>query len=113
MKMETAEGTNGIVSVKLIGRLDTPGVGNIETRLTASVVPRGARAIIDLSEVEFVGSLAIRMFITIAKALGRRNGKLVLYAPQPLVGQVLETASLNDIVPIRADADSAVAVASA
>jgi hypothetical protein len=28
------------------------------------------------------------------------------------VGQVLETASLNDIVPIRADADSAVAVAS-
>jgi anti-sigma B factor antagonist len=113
MKMETAEAPEGIVNVTLIGRLDTPGVGNIETKLTASVVPRAARAIIDLSQVDFLGSLGIRMFITIAKALARKNGKLVLYAPQPLVQQVLETASLNEIVPIRADADAAVAVARA
>jgi len=111
MKMEIVEPRDDIVNVALIGRLDTPGVEQIETRLTASLVPRGARAIIDLSQVEFVGSLGIRMFITIAKALARKQGKLVLYAPQPLVQQVFETTSLHDIVPISPDAGAASAVA--
>jgi anti-anti-sigma factor len=110
MKMETSE-TDGILHVSLVGRLDTTGVGNIETRLTASLVPRGARAIIDLSQVEFVGSLAIRMFLTIARTLDRKNGKLVLYAPQPLVQQVFDTAAVSDIIPIRADAATAAVAA--
>src|SRR5579872_2331538 len=103
MKMELAEVEDGIVNVTLAGRLDTPGVSGIETRLTASIVPRAARAIVDLSQVEFAGSLAIRMFITLSRAVGRRNGKLVLYAPQPSVRQVFEAASLNEIVPICED----------
>jgi anti-sigma B factor antagonist len=100
-----------VLDVSLVGRLDTPGVDRIETQLTAQLVPRGARAIVDLSEVAFLGSVGIRMFITIARALGRRGGKLVLYGAPPLVAQVLETTSLNDIVPVRADAGAAAAVA--
>jgi anti-sigma B factor antagonist len=113
MKMEIAEVADGILNVVLAGRLDTAGVGSIETRLTASIVPRGARAMVDLSQVEFAASLAMRMFITIARAVGRKNGKLVLYAPQPLVRQVFETASLHDIVPICADEAAARAAARA
>jgi len=50
------------------------------------------------------------MFITIARALGRKGGKLVLYGAQPLVAQVFETTSLNQIVPVRSDATAAEAV---
>src|SRR5262249_25105833 len=107
MKMEISEIADGLINVALIGRLDTPAVDQTETRLTGSVVPRGARTMVDLSQVEFVGSLAIRMFITIAKALARKNGKLVLYAPQPLVQQVLATVSLDTLVPIAADSTAA------
>jgi len=109
MQMHTSDAGEGVLKVALTGRLDTAGVGNIEARLTAQVVPRGVRAIVDLSQVEFVGSLAIRMFITIARALGRHGGKLVLYGARPLVAQVFETTSLNNIVPVRADAVAAVA----
>ena len=70
---------------------------------------RAARALIDLSQVEFIGSGGIRMFITIARALGRKGGKLVLYGAQPPVAQVFATTSLNDIVPVRADAAAAAA----
>ena len=112
MKMEMTE-ADGVVNVALAGRLDTAGVDKIETKLTAGVVPRGARTIVDLSQVEFAGSLAIRMFISIAKAVAKKSGKLVLYAPQPLVQQVFETASLADIVPISTDAASATALARA
>src|SRR5262245_45378636 len=111
MHLQLTDAGNGILNVLLIGRLDTPGVDRIETQLTAQLVPRGARAIIDLSQVTFMGSGGIRMFITIARALGRKGGKLVLYGAQPLVAEVLETTSLNAIVPVRADATTAATVA--
>jgi len=109
MHLQVADAGNGVLNVLLIGRLDTPGVDRIETQLTAQLVPRGARAMIDLSQVTFMGSGGIRMFITIARALGRKGGKLVLYSAQPLVAEVLQTTSLNDIVPVRSDASAAAA----
>jgi anti-sigma B factor antagonist len=111
MQMQVGDSVDGVLNLVLIGRLDTPGVDRIETPLTAQLVPRGARAIVDLSQVAFLGSGGIRMFITIARALGRKGGKLVLYGAQPLVAEVLETTSLNDIVPVRADATTASTVA--
>lgn len=110
MQLQVDDAGAGILSVSLNGRLDTPGVDQIETQLTAHLVPRGARAIVDLSQVSFIASGGIRMFITIARALGRKGGKVVLYGAQPLVAQVLETTSLNAIIPVRADAASATAV---
>ena len=45
----------------------------------------------------------------VARALSRKGGKLVLYGAQPLVAQVFETTSLNQIVPVRSDATAAAA----
>jgi anti-anti-sigma factor len=111
MQMQLGDTVDGVLNLALIGRLDTPGVDRIETQLTAQLVPRGARATVDLSQVAFLGSGGIRMFITIARALNRKGGRLVLYGAQPLVAEVLVTTSLNDIVPVRADATTAAATA--
>ena len=111
MQMQLGDTVDGVLNLALIGRLDTPGVDRIETPLTAQLVPRGVRATVDLTQVTFLGSGGIRMFITIARALGRKGGRLVLYGAQPLVAEVLKTTSLNDIVPVRADATTAATVA--
>ena len=110
MQLQVGDAGEGVLNVLMVGRLDTPGVDRIETQLTAHLVPRGARAMIDLSQVTFIGSGGIRMFITIARALSRRGGKLVLYGAQPLVAQVFATTSLNEIVPVRSDATAAATV---
>ena len=111
MDMTITDGAGGIVEVALAGRLDTPGVAQIELRFTASLVPRAARAIVDLSQVEFIGSMGIRMFISVARALARKQGKLILYAPPALVKEVLDTVSLGEIIPVKADIVSALAAA--
>jgi anti-sigma B factor antagonist len=111
MEMQVTDDADGIVNVALIGRLDTPGVDRVELRLTATLVPRGARAIVDLSRVDFIGSMGIRMFISVARALARRQGKMVLYAPQPLVQQVFDTVALSEIIPVQPDAALALAAA--
>ena len=113
MKMEIADTADGLVNVTLVGRLDTPAVARIEPDLAASLVPRGARAIVDLSRVEFVGSMALRMFITISRDLAQNNGKLVLYHPQAWVNVMFTTASLHSIVSDCPDAASAAVTARA
>ncbi len=101
-----------IAHVKLRGRLDTHGVDDIETKLTASVVPGHHNAIVDLSDVTFVTSMALRMFLTISKALKRHNAKMVLYAPQPQASDVFASAHLSSIVPIVGTEAEAVALVS-
>jgi anti-anti-sigma factor len=107
MEMIVTDACENIVRVQLRGRLDTPGVDAVETRLTALLVPGGQSALVDLSGVEFAGSMAIRMFLAIAKALARRNRRLVLYAPQPPVAELFAMVSLGDLVPIAPDGDAA------
>ena len=62
-----------LVKVTITGRLDAQGVDRIETRLLASLVPNANNAIIDLSQVDYVASLAIRMFMSAAKSLRRKQ----------------------------------------
>ena len=107
MQLQLGEAGDGFLNVALTGRLDTPGVVRIEAELTAYLVRRGTRATIDLSQVAFISSAGIRMFITIARALDRNGGRMALYGARPAVAQVLQTVSLNNIVPVRADASAA------
>jgi anti-anti-sigma factor len=102
---------NGVTKVELTGRLDVRGVADVELKLTARLVPIAARAVVDMSGVGFVGSMGVGMFISCAKALAKKNGKLVLFAAQPAVQQVLEVAGLNSITPIVAYIDAALAAA--
>src|SRR5262249_11795676 len=92
-----------IARIRLRGRLDTPGVDQVEAKLTASVVPGGKNTVVDLSQVSFVASMGLRMFIGIAKALKRHNARMVLFAPQSQVNEVFETVLMREILPIVAD----------
>jgi anti-sigma B factor antagonist len=97
-----------IARVKLRGRLDTPGVDQIESKFTSSVVASGVNTVVDLSEVSFIASMGLRMFIGLAKSLKRQNAKIVLFSPQNQVNDVFNTAMLRNIVPIVADEAEAV-----
>lgn len=108
--MEISQLGDDRIKVILKGRLDTPGVDRVETRFVAATVPRGRHTLVDLSEVEFIGSLGVRMFISVARGLGLRNARLLLISPQTQVREVFDNVSLSDIIPICADeaeADSA------
>ena len=102
MELEVALVEN-IARIKLRGRLDTRGVDLIETKFTASVVPGGRTAVVDLSEVSFVTSMGLRMFIAVAKALNRHHAKMVLFAPQSQVNEVFASVRLAQIIPIVAN----------
>jgi len=102
-----------LVKITLAGRLDTPGVGAVETRFTAQLVPQGNSAIVDLSAVDFVTSLGIRLLVSTARALQTRRAKLALYGLQDRVRQTFEAMAIQQIVPIRTTEDEALAAVKA
>ena len=85
MKMQITPLGERHVKVVLEGRLDTPGVDSIETRFLASLVPAASNAILDMSQVDFVSSLGIRMLVSAARSLKLRQATLAMYGVQ---GQV-------------------------
>jgi anti-sigma B factor antagonist len=107
MRLESTTLPSGIVQLMLVGRLDIEGVTKIEDKFAFAVMTETAPVLVDLSQVDFIASIGIRMLLMSAKALQRRGGRLVLYKPQPLVGETLATAGIDLLIPTYDDFDSA------
>jgi anti-sigma B factor antagonist len=80
MDMQVEELDGGVTNVMLRGRLDTVGAGAIDLKFSA--VAGSKRAIVvDLSGIDFLASLGIRVLVMGAKAVRNKGGKLVLLSP--------------------------------
>jgi anti-sigma B factor antagonist len=99
MEMLLSE-VGGVRKIALSGRLDSAGVDVIETRFTAATVPVGANILVDLSQVAFLASLGVRMFISTTRALSWKGAKMVLFGANPAVMETIETMGFDDIVPV-------------
>jgi len=108
--IEAAALSDSLTKITLAGRLDTPGVDKVETRFLAAVVPPARHVIVDLSGVDFVASMGIRMLVSVARSLTSRRAKIALYGVQPMVGEIFEHVSLSDIMPVVATEPEAVAI---
>jgi anti-anti-sigma factor len=86
--------------VRLTGRLDAPGVDQIEMRFTAGVAAANRHAVIDLSGVDFLASMGIRMFIAVARAMHAKGCRIALFGASEAVQDVLEAVALDQIIPV-------------
>lgn len=107
MNLRLIEASGDYTHLALSGRLDIAGAGEIETQLTAYTVPRKKPALLDLSEVDFISSIGIRLFISIAKALEANGTRLILINPQANIRETLQFSQLDELIPIVADKDEA------
>ncbi len=110
MEFDISECGDTARKVILRGRGDAPGIDSVETRFTAALSGAGRSAAVDLSAVPFMGSLGIRMLISVARVLSRRGSKMVLFGVQPMVMDVFETVALADIIPIASTEAEAMAL---
>jgi len=110
MELQYSELENNIRLIKLVGRLDIVGVGAIETRFAGYCAGENPRILVDLSQVEFLASIGIRLLVLNAKSITSRGGRMVLLGPIPEVRTVLEVTGIPAIIPIYDGLESAEAV---
>jgi anti-anti-sigma factor len=99
----------GLHRVRLAGRLDVQGNQEIETRFTAITATTHDKFVIDMSQVNFVASIGIRLLVSCAKANASRGGRFVLASLQPLVRETFVTAGIDNLIPLYADVETAIA----
>lgn len=103
MEIKSIKSDGTYAHLALRGRLDAEGVRQLEAKFSSAVTAKGVPAIVDLTECSFLASMGMRMLLGAAKALRAKGSKLVLYNPQPLVREALDTAGFGLIMPIEED----------
>lgn len=96
--------------VALSGRLDLDGIDGLDKEYSDLLVERQKPVIVDLSKVDYMASIGLRMLITAAKPLSEHGAKTVLLNPKPDVEEVLRTSGFHRIMPIEHDLGSALDV---
>lgn len=107
MELQYRELENNIRLIKLIGKLDIIGVGAIETQFAGYCAGEHPRVLVDLSDVDFLASIGIRLLTFNAKSIASRGGRMVLLRPIPEVKSVLEVTGIPAIIPIYDGIESA------
>ena len=107
MQLETAELPSGIRQIRLTGRLDVHGAGAIDNQFAFAVTTAKTPVLVDLSAVDFIASIGMRLLLMNAKSLHTRGGMLAICKPQPLVGEALTTAGIDLLIPVYDDFDTA------
>jgi anti-anti-sigma factor len=97
----------GVVRVTLGGRLDMEAALKLEDPFTFQVATQKAPVVVDMSAVDFVASIGLRLLLKNAKAQQGRGGKLVLYKPSQTVREVLMGSGISTIIPVYDDLEQA------
>jgi anti-anti-sigma factor len=108
MEMEVEEAGGGVAFVILRGRLDTVGAGAIDLKFNAIAGSRHA-IVVDMSQVDFLASLGIRVLVLGARAVKNKGGKLVILSTNEGIKSVLSAARTDTLIPIFPDRAAAVA----
>jgi anti-anti-sigma factor len=107
MEIQSNTLDNGIRLIQLVGKLDITGTRQIESKFKDYCSGDEVRVIVDLSGVNLLTSIGIRLLTITAKSVAKRNGKMALVQPNPEVQNVLELTRTPEIIPLYSYLESA------
>ena len=110
MEMTVEQLESGFDCVRLNGRLDLKRTQAIDAQFAEATGDKGASVVVDLSEVSYIASIGIRMFLSNIKKLRAAGSKMVILKPQKMVEEVFKLAGVDSIIPIEHNEAAAVEI---
>ena len=77
MELKIVRGS-GETTAFLIGRLDTPASLEIAPQMNALAEDAAGKVILDCTELSYISSSGLRLFITLRKAAAAKGGKIIV-----------------------------------
>lgn len=94
---------------KLAGDMDLHEGGQLSDQLRAFVTPATPHLIVDLSDLEFIGSTGITALVTAHHAAREYGGSVQIVAPASHIEELLRLARIDEFIPIRKNRADALA----
>ncbi|MBW2705328.1 MAG: STAS domain-containing protein [Deltaproteobacteria bacterium] len=102
----------GIVSIAIKGRLDADSSMEAEKIVKDALGGETSRLLFDLGGLEYLSSAGLRVLLTAAKEMRRRDGKIVLCALNEFVKEIFEVSGFQSLIPITESVESGLEVLS-
>ena len=96
-----------------IGRLDQSSSLDLEEELAKRIEGGATQVVIDMRELDYVGSAGLRVILKSAKQIEAKHGRLALCALQSNVREVFEISGFITIIELQATLDDALKFVSA
>jgi anti-sigma B factor antagonist len=96
-----------ITHVALVGSLDIAGLHAVDLQFHAHTAARRKPTLVDLSQLDFISSLGMGMFISCAQSLKRNGCHMVLLNPQGPVEEAMNAVGLGKAISIAHSQDEA------
>lgn len=108
MQFHVIRADDTATEVAFAGRLDAEAVAAVQDRFTFATAPRGVPVLVDLGGVEFLASLGIGMFVSVARAMKAHHAPLILFGARTMVQATLTAAGVHHLLALVATRDEAV-----
>ena len=89
-----------VVILGLSGKLDATTAKSFEDKILADIEAGDRRWVIDLSQLDYVSSSGLRVFLIAAKRLRSTNGKIALCSLKDHVQHVFDLSGFSSILAI-------------
>lgn len=91
------------------GRVNVLNADAFEARAMSAMAGTDCDVILDVSEVTYLSTSGLRVFLHVWQHLRGRHHNLYLCGLQPYIQYVFELIGFDKLIPIRADVESALA----
>ncbi len=109
--MKVTTQTNGPeVYIQVEGRIDTTNYNEFESAVNEVLRDNTRQIYLDCSELNYISSSGLRIFLTIQKKMMAAGGKLKLYGMQPAIREIFDISGFSSIFSIYADKQAAMQV---
>lgn len=87
---------DSLTTVRLIGRLDTPASQDVAQNLEPLMSDAAGTIVLDCSEMSYISSSGLRIFLSLRKAAASQGGKVIVKSISDDIRQVfMMTGFLN------------------
>jgi len=107
MELKIIKADDKILHIALTGRLDLQGTQQVEVEFTSLLSKSRTNILVDVSGLDFLASMGMRMLLSCAKSLKQTGSKIILAGPKASVEQSLRTAGLDGVLYISGNMEEA------
>jgi anti-sigma B factor antagonist/stage II sporulation protein AA (anti-sigma F factor antagonist) len=102
LKMEiTQRVENDILTFTIAGRLDAATAPIAEQTIKKTLAENFNRLLFDLSALEYLSSGGLRVILSAAKEMRRREGKVALAGLNQYVYEIFDVSGFTSMIPIK------------
>ena len=92
-----------ILVITLPERLDAAGLAGVEAQFSALVAAHSGNVLVDMAQVAFLASLALRMLLMSLNAVRARGDDMRLCGAQPAVAEIFRKSRFDTLFSVYPD----------